>query len=107
VVFAVARELSQGFDHPGMNSEHNRVPPPPHYSEQEIWRREYREAMEAEWRVERARLEAEKESALEAQKEALAQQLKERVERRHPSPAPPGYPTLETSGTGSPKKVRV
>ena len=85
-----------------MNSEH---PPPPHSSEQEIWRRGYREAMEAEWREERARLEAEKESVLEAQKEALAQQLKERAERRHPSPA--GEPALETSGTDSPKKVRV
>ena len=96
-----------------MNSERNKVPPPPN-PDAEAWARdfatEFRATAEAEFRAsmaeERARLESEMKVALEAEKQALAREmLKESTERRHPSPAPPGNPTLETSGTaGSPKK---
>ena len=77
-----------------MNSEHDsvRVPPPPHSSEQEIWRREYREAMEAEWRVERARLEAEKESALEAQRSPWHNSSRSVWSGGTPAPLPLGTP---------------
>jgi len=96
-----------------MSSERNKVPPPPN-PDAEAWARdfasEFRATAEAEYRArlteERARLESEMKTALEAEKEALARAtLKESTERRQPSPAPPGNPTLETSGTaGSPKK---